>query len=131
MCARLKPELTGRTLIIEMQDVVLVSQEGENTLLQMINQGAKFRVQGVLASGYFQQLADRSNKQVSDLIDTSPRGARKGDTPESWTCALYGDTDRLRSSVRHKMTLFIMLIDGNREILASGRYTFDRRRTPH
>ena len=72
ICTRLKSELTGRTLVIEMQDVVLISQEGENILLQLINQGAKLRTQGVLAKRILQQLAHRSNKQVSDLIDTSP-----------------------------------------------------------
>jgi hypothetical protein len=72
MCARLKSELKGRALVIDMKDVMLISQEGENALLQLINQGAKLRTQGALAKCLLQQLAQRSKKRVSDLIDTSP-----------------------------------------------------------
>jgi hypothetical protein len=66
ICARLKSELKGRALIIDMKDVMLISQEGENTLLQLINHGAKFCPDGVLAKLILQQLAHRSKKQLSD-----------------------------------------------------------------
>lgn len=79
MCARLKSELKGRTLVIEMKDVMFISQEGENTLLQLINLGAKLCAQGVLTKLVLRQLAHRSKKQVSDLIDMSPEGSRNGD----------------------------------------------------
>ncbi len=72
ICARLKSELKGRALIIEIKDVMLISQEGENALLQLINHGAKFRPDGVLAKLVLQQLAHRSKRQLSDLIDGSP-----------------------------------------------------------
>lgn len=77
ICARLKSELKGRALIIDMKDVMLISQEGENALLQLINHGAKFCPDGVLAKLILQQLAHRSKKQLSDLIDGSPVSARK------------------------------------------------------
>lgn len=83
MCARLTSELKGRALVIEMKEVVLISQEGENTLLQLIHQGAKFHAQGVLARRILQHLAHRSNKQVSDLIDTLSISERKGDASGS------------------------------------------------
>ena len=41
ICARLKSELKGRALIIDLKDVMLISQEGENALLQLINHGSK------------------------------------------------------------------------------------------
>ena len=82
-CARLLSELKGRALVIDMKEIVLISQEGENTLLQLINQGAKFHAQGVLARRILHQLAHRSNKQVSDLIDTLPISERKGDASGS------------------------------------------------
>lgn len=81
--ASLKSELKGRALVIDMKEVVLISQEGENTLLQLIHQGAKFHAQGVLARGILHQLAHRSNKQVSDLIDTLPISERKGEASGS------------------------------------------------
>jgi hypothetical protein len=60
-------------LIIDIKDVMLISQEGENALLQLINHGAKFRPDGVLAKLILQQLAHRSKKQLSDLIDANSR----------------------------------------------------------
>ena len=72
ICARLKSELKGRALIIDIKDVMLISQEGENALLHLINHGAKFRPDGVLAKLIVQQLAHRSNKQLSELIDEAP-----------------------------------------------------------
>lgn len=67
ICDRLKSELKGRSLIIDMKDVMLISQEGENALLQLIDHGAKFRPDGALAKLILQQLAHRSKKQLSDL----------------------------------------------------------------
>jgi len=61
--------LKGRALIIDMKDVMLISQEGENALLQLIDHGAKFRPEGALAKLILQQLAHRSKKQLCDLID--------------------------------------------------------------
>jgi hypothetical protein len=64
-------------LIVDMKDVMLISQEGENTLLQLINHGAKFCPGGVLAKLILQQLAHRSKKQLSDPIDGSPVSVRE------------------------------------------------------
>jgi hypothetical protein len=63
VCAGLKSELKGRALIIDMKDVMLISQEGENTLLQLINHGAKFCPDGVLANSFFNNslIAAKSN----------------------------------------------------------------------
>jgi hypothetical protein len=77
ICARLKSELKGRALIIDMKDVMLISQEGENALLQLIDNGAKFRLEGALAKLILQQLAHRSKKQLCDLIDESLLSARE------------------------------------------------------
>jgi len=79
ICARLKSELEGRALIIDIRDVTLINQEAENALLQLINHGAKFCPDGVLAKLILQQLAHRSKKQLSNLIDGSPVSIREGD----------------------------------------------------
>src|SRR2546427_4088079 len=39
---RAKAELNGRELVIDMGSVIVVSQEAENALLQMMNEGARF-----------------------------------------------------------------------------------------
>src|SRR5262249_33451890 len=53
------------------------SQEGENVLLQLINHGAKLRPEGVLAKSLLRQLARRSKKRLSDLIDVASPSARE------------------------------------------------------
>src|SRR5258708_12755883 len=72
ICARLKSELKGRALIIDMKDVMLISQEGENALLQLINHGAKFCPDVVLAKPILQQLPHRTKNQLTTLPDGSP-----------------------------------------------------------
>ena len=56
---------------------MLISQEGENLLLQLINNGTKLRVEGVLAKCLFQEFARRTKKELSDIIDTSPAESTK------------------------------------------------------
>jgi DNA-directed RNA polymerase specialized sigma24 family protein len=69
--ALLNAELRSRALVIDIKDVMLISQEGENVLLQLINHGAKLRPEGVLAKGLLRQLARRSKKRLGELIDGS------------------------------------------------------------
>src|SRR5215469_15922950 len=75
--ALLNAELGSRALVIDIKDVMLISQEGENVLLQLINHGAKLRPEGVLAKGLLCQLARRSKKRPSDLTDVSTANARE------------------------------------------------------
>jgi argininosuccinate synthase len=58
-----KEELDGRELMIDMGNVMVVSQEAENTLLQMMNEGARFRCSGVLTKHVLQQLRQRCRKR--------------------------------------------------------------------
>jgi hypothetical protein len=57
-----KEEFDGRELVIDMENVIVVSQEAENTLLQMMNEGARFRCSGVLTRHVLQQLKRRNKK---------------------------------------------------------------------
>src|SRR5262249_51410296 len=75
--ALLNAELRSRALVIDIKDVMLISQEGENVLLQLINHGAKLRPEGVLAKSLLRQLARRSKKRLSDLIDVASPNARE------------------------------------------------------
>lgn len=77
---RLTSELKVRALVIDLKNVVLISQEGENALLRLIDQGAKLGIQGVLAKCILPQLAHRCKRQVSDLVDASPASARFRDS---------------------------------------------------
>jgi hypothetical protein len=58
-----KAELAGRELVVDIGNVMVISQEAENTLLQMMNEGARFRCcSGVLTKHVLQQLVRRSKK---------------------------------------------------------------------
>lgn len=72
ICARLRSKPNGRALVIDMKRITLISQEGENLLLQLINNDTKLRVEGVLAKCLLQEFARRTKKELSDIIDTSP-----------------------------------------------------------
>jgi hypothetical protein len=54
-----KAQLDGRELVIDMGNVMVISQEAENILLQMMAQGARFRCSGVLTKHVLQQLMRR------------------------------------------------------------------------
>lgn len=70
-----KSELDGRELVIDIENVTVMSQEGENALLQLINEGAKFRCRGVLTKHLLQQLMRRSRKSPVQ----SEMGDQKGE----------------------------------------------------
>jgi hypothetical protein len=53
----------GRQLVIDMESVNLISQEGENALLELMEEGADFRCSGVLTRYVVQQLKRRSKKK--------------------------------------------------------------------
>lgn len=77
---RIKTELNGRVLVIELDHVTVISQEGENTLLQLINEGAKFRCRGVLTKHVLQQLARRGKRNTNEIVDAAQpnMGEQKG-----------------------------------------------------
>jgi len=74
MSNRLRAELDGRTLVVDIKDAAVISQEGENVLLQLINEGAKVRAHSVIARRVLQELARHSKKkELRDLDDATPR----------------------------------------------------------
>lgn len=84
MWARLKSELNGRALVIDIKDVTLISQEAENALLGLIiNHGAKLCPHGLLAKCVLQHLPHRSKKEVSELIESTHPTADNTDVPDS------------------------------------------------
>ena len=52
--------IEGRALVVDLRNVTVISQEGENALLELINAGAKFRCSGVLTKHVIQGLRRRS-----------------------------------------------------------------------
>jgi hypothetical protein len=61
-------DLEGRKLAIDLSNVTVISPEGENTLLELIRDGAKFSCGGVLTKHVVKQLARRSRSRFRDIL---------------------------------------------------------------
>jgi hypothetical protein len=75
-CASVKAELHGRELVIDMEKVTVISQEGENALLQLIKDGVRIRSRGVFTKHILQQLARSSKKNANEVTEARPPHAR-------------------------------------------------------
>jgi len=64
-CARAKVELQGRKLVVQM-DVTAISPEGENVVVELMNEGVKFRGGGVFTRHVLRQLARKTRKNVQE-----------------------------------------------------------------
>jgi hypothetical protein len=61
-------------LVIDMENVMVVSQEAENALMQMMNEGARFRSSGVLTRHMLQQLKRRCKRDSLQPGTTDQKG---------------------------------------------------------
>lgn len=59
-CDNARADLRGRDLVLDLNNLMAISQDGENALAALAHQGVKFRRAGVLAKQVFRQLARRS-----------------------------------------------------------------------
>lgn len=62
--------LEGRKLTIDLSNVTLISDEGENTLFELMKGGAKFSCGGVLTKHILKRLARRSRSRFRDILAT-------------------------------------------------------------
>jgi len=53
-------EIADRALVLDVKNVCVVSEEGENAFLELMSEGAKFRCSGVITKHLIQQLRRRS-----------------------------------------------------------------------
>ena len=71
-----KTELQGRALVIDLGNIIVISKEGENALLELMSEGAKFRCGGVLTKYLIQQLTRRFKRNSSEPIKAVRRYRR-------------------------------------------------------
>ena len=64
-CEDARVDLRGRGLVVEMKQVTTISQEGENVILQLINEGVRFRCRGVFTKQVLKQLIRRASRERS------------------------------------------------------------------
>ena len=61
-CQKAKADLDGRELVVEMKHVTTISQEGENLILELINEGTRFRCEGVFSKHVVKELIRRATR---------------------------------------------------------------------
>jgi hypothetical protein len=63
-CQEARADLRGRELVIEMKHMTMISQEGENVILELINGGIRFRCRGVFTKHVVKELARRTSRNL-------------------------------------------------------------------
>jgi hypothetical protein len=65
-CQEAREDLGGRELVIEMKHVTTISQEGENVILELLNEGIRFRCDGLFTKQVVKDLTRRANRNLGD-----------------------------------------------------------------
>src|SRR5215471_1877303 len=63
-------DLSGRKLAIDLSDVTTINPEAEDTLFDLMKEGAKFTCAGVLTKHVLKRLARRSHSKFRDVLLT-------------------------------------------------------------
>ena len=58
-CDRARADLDGRDLLVDLKHLTAISPEGENALLELMNDGVKFRSYGVFTKQILKGVAHR------------------------------------------------------------------------
>ena len=66
-CEKARADLRGRELIIEMKHITAISRESENLILELINEGIKFRCEGVFTKQLVKELTRRAGRSVGEV----------------------------------------------------------------
>ena len=61
-CEKARADFHDRELVVEMKHITTISQEGENVVLYLLNEGVKFRCYDVFTKHVLKQLARRARK---------------------------------------------------------------------
>jgi hypothetical protein len=66
-CEKARADLRGRELVVEMKHITTISHEGENVILELINEGTKFRCDGLFARHVVKDLTRRAGRNVGEV----------------------------------------------------------------
>jgi anti-anti-sigma regulatory factor len=65
-CENARRDLDNRELIIDMKHVMTISQEGENVLLEFMNEGVKFHCRDVFTKHVLKELSRRTKHNLQE-----------------------------------------------------------------
>ena len=66
-CDRARADLDGRDLVVDLKQLTTISQGGENLLLELMNDGVKFRSNGVFTKQVLRQLTRKMRGNIQEL----------------------------------------------------------------
>jgi hypothetical protein len=66
VCDGARANLDGRDFVVDVKNLTMIGQEGENLLLELMNDGAKFRSDGVFTKHILRQLARRRRANLQE-----------------------------------------------------------------
>ncbi len=66
-CHRAKADLSGRELVVDLRGLMVISQEGENVLLELMNDGVRFQGSGVFTTYVISTIARRMGAKTQEL----------------------------------------------------------------
>jgi hypothetical protein len=69
-------QVGGPALVVDLRNVTVISQEGENALLELMSDGAKFRCSGVLIRHLIHELARRRKSKSREPLHGAHRYTR-------------------------------------------------------
>ena len=64
VCERARADLHHRELVIDIKNLMAISQEGENLLLELMKEGTTFRSRGVFTKHVLAELARRVRRNI-------------------------------------------------------------------
>jgi len=67
-CEKARENLEGRELVVILKNLTVISQQGENLLAELMNEGVKFRGCGVFAKQLLRQIARGARGQVWEAM---------------------------------------------------------------
>lgn len=65
-CGRARADLDGRDLVVDVKHLTAISQEGENLLLELMNDGVKFRSYGVFTKQILRHIAHTMRANIQE-----------------------------------------------------------------
>ena len=73
-CEKARENLKGRELVVDLNNLTVISQQGEELLAALMSEGVTFRCRGVFAKQVLRQVARKEARQVRG---NERRGARQ------------------------------------------------------
>jgi len=72
-CERARQNLEGRELIVDLKNLTVISEQGEDLLAALMSEGVKFRCRGLFAKHVLRQVARRAEAQLEIPPDRRTR----------------------------------------------------------